>query len=385
VETRGNVNRMNFTRNASIWEMGFYADRFNVTTYNLSIRCSDSEGNLATPLNVTVTMRDTLDPFLVEDLTDRKTETGNTVKFEAIFGDNAGVKKAEVFYSQGDDSDSLEMVKEKRSYSVMMGVRSDTNEPITYYFTVTDLSDNVYESGSFMIDVRDKILPLIVPGNYPLEVGTGSLLEFHVNATDNILVSLLTGIVNLDGKRLANWTGNDLSLEVPTDRLGLLRITVKAIDGSGNEVIWISDNITVRDTIYPIISIKGNVEGDVEDIFYLDIEASDNIGVDRIRWSLNGINGTGDKVDMKFDKSGTYLLSVRVSDTSGNEVVKEVNLTVTSSEITVDGGGLPFPYYVIPIAMALLAVMLTAGVLILLRKKQPNHYNDPDLREKKEE
>ncbi|MEA5387277.1 PKD domain-containing protein [Haloarculaceae archaeon H-GB11] len=121
---------------------------------------------------------------------------------------------------------------------------------------------------------------------------------------------------------------------------GSVEPTVVAVD-DGGQTASATTTITVGDATAPAVTVDLPASVMVGQSFTASARNStDNVAIDSYRWTFgDGTNATGETVSHSYDSNGTYNVSVRVTDTSGNvgTATHEVTVrTVDTEQPTAD-------------------------------------------------
>lgn len=212
------------------------------------------------------------------------------------------------------------------TYSVLGSVDMSSLGTYTMSYTVSDKSFNV-ASASRVVMVLDRTAPT---------------LSFI--SADTTLLGVFERFKGLDLTLADNYySPESLQIEVTgkvdTSVTGTYLLTYQVIDGSGNSSALIKKWVTVVDTIFPQLRLKGpdTVEVDVHDI-YIDagIVMSDNYtsrtNLD-LQYSGSFVDSFG--TDGRADKLGVFELYYEVSDESGNSSIIKRWIEVVDREAPV--------------------------------------------------
>lgn len=176
-------------------------------------------------------------------------------------------------------------------------------------------------------------LPPEVEIGTPLEVDEGD--EFSVSAQSDSEDLLYTW--DLDGDDIVDYDPEDVGTQVFTsfaqDRIAPYPIRLRVDDGKGQVEEFQSD-VIVRNVAPEITFLTGDLSVLEDELFQFSASAFDP-GIEDILafdWDFNGDSlfddFTGSSGEYSFAQSGTYPISLRVSDGDGGEALGSFNVNV---------------------------------------------------------
>ncbi len=211
----------------------------------------------------------------------------------------------------------------------------------------TDLSSNVGTSAPVTVTVAPPpdTTPPVVSITAPADGSTVSgIVTISANATDNVAVAQVEFLV--DGVVLATDSVAPYSVTWDTDLVasGSHVLTARATDPSSNVGTSAPVTVTVGappDTTPPVVSITAPTNGStVSGVVTISANATDNVAVTQVEFLVNGVSLATDSAapysavwDTSLVADGTYVLTARASDPSGN--------VGTSAPISVSVVGVP--------------------------------------------
>ncbi len=159
---------------------------------------------------------------------------------------------------------------------------------------------------------------------------------------------------------------------------GLVGVTLDVRDLAGNNATAASA-VTVRDITPPLILIDGGTTTrkiSAGDSLSFDASGTtDNVGVHAISWDFgDGTNATGSAANHRFEKPGTYTLTVRAFDAAGNAASVTIRVDVEDSGL----------YAVVGIGILIAAVALGVAYLVWARLRS-RRVKEPTKESEKEE
>ena len=201
------------------------------------------------------------------------------------------------------------------------------------YIVTLNVSDNSgnWNTDTMKLTVYDTTLPIANAGNDSI-VDAGSGFTFDGSGSyDNVAIVNYTWTF-LDGEIIVLY-GMDPSYRF--DNLGIFEVTLTVTDGEGH---WSADKvrITVLDRTHPVAHAGLDQIVDEGDLIIFDGRGSiDNVGI--ANWTWTFIDGGpiflyGVRPEYRFDNWGIYVVTLNVSDASGNWAIS--SMTVTVNDIT---------------------------------------------------
>jgi hypothetical protein len=298
---------VNDTTNFIINEEGILTNATNLSLggYILNITINDSSGNFnSTWYNVTIS--DTISPVIISS-------PNTTLEFatQNLTADFNATDLDTITFGVNDTTNFI--INEE-------GILTNaTNLSIGTYILNITINDSSGNSNSswLNITVKDTIVPTInIPSNTTLEFWTENLTA-DFNATD--ANSLVYG-VNDSG---SNFTIDENGILTNATNLSIgiyiLNITINDSEGNSNSS-WL--NITVKDTIAPIINIPPNATLEISsENLTADFNATDSSNL------VYGVNDSGSNFTIDENgiltnatnlSIGTYILNITINDSSGN-------------------------------------------------------------------
>jgi hypothetical protein len=193
-------------------------------------------------------------------------------------------------------------------------------------------------------------------------------------STDNVGIASYTWTFTDGGP--VTLSGATATYTFATPGTYTITLTVRDADGNvGTDTLV----LTVRDRTNPAVSITAPVEGaSVPGSVLVSADATDNVGVVRVEFRLDGIS-VGNDTSAPFEvtvpsgrlSAGNHTFTVIAYDLAGNSAASTRNVTVPT---TPPGGGGPTPGGPVVLLFGGLALIVIAAVaisLILLRRRRP--------------
>ncbi|TLG72992.1 LapB repeat-containing protein [Culicoidibacter larvae] len=278
-----------------------------IGTYSATVNASDSSGNAATAVTLTINIIDTTEPVIVA-ASDISYEAGSTISEAQFLLDTNTVVT--------DNSGETIMATVDLS-----GV--DFNTVGTYNATIsaTDSSGNTALQ-TVTVSITDEGAPVIHIDTTSLsyEVGTAVsasqvMTDAGVTVTDNSSETIVP-VIDLSGVNFM--------------QVGDYTATVSAEDSSGNLAASRTITIAVVDTTAPVISandVSYQIASTVTDSQFIadaHVLVNDNSGVN--------VNPIIDLSAVDFNTAGTYQATITATDASGNQATYQVNVAIIDTE-----------------------------------------------------
>jgi PGF-pre-PGF domain-containing protein len=315
----------------------------NVGTFTYMIQATDKSGNEASD-EVSVAVTDDNAPVITHP-DDMKVGQNEKVSIEWTLTE----PDPATYQVYRDDV----RIKDPTSYistqEIPVPVNTSEIGNFTYMIQVTDKSGN-NASDKVLVIVKDKIPPVISsPENMEVEQDS-----YKVNITwaiteqnPGMYCVLRNGDVEVPS--IEYQCSDNITVPINTSCLGTYNYTISADDISNN-IVSDQVNVTIKDTIKPIISTTSFNEikiGLKENITWVINEKNP----DKYRVEENGIeivsptayqSGVDINVSKNSSKLGILQYKIYASDTSGNTASNQINITVTEEKTvrsTNRGGG----------------------------------------------
>ena len=306
-------------------------------------------------------------------------ELGQLVAFAATVADNVAVDVVSV---EVRDPAGAVLGNFTMAYNVGSG-QYEASQAVgavgTNDFTVwaNDTSDNwASASGTFeIVDTTDPSLTGAGGNPDPAEVGTAVTLS--VTATDlggiaTITVEIRDPVGAVVGTfAMANAGGGVWEYDHSPSDLGTYTFTVTATDGSGNTATA-GGSFVSQDTTDPVADAGTDEEVDAGTAVTLDgSDSTDNHGIVNWTWTFTEGGQTktlyGETATHTFATAGTYEVTMRVTDESGNWAEDVVQITVGGAPPDGGIGGMPAWVWA---AIVLIIVAILAAVLLMMRRRR---------------
>jgi hypothetical protein len=351
---------------------------------------TDVSGNWNSSEIETLALGDATPPVFVEDLTPANGTTGDPALFQVEVTDDIGVHNVTVEYWLSGFpyltvNDSMEA--DGDTYTFLLSVPDELVGTVAYRFHAMDTSGNNATSEVGGIAIEDNDPPEItVVMTLPTTVNTGESYEVTVNVFDNLAVWSATLVMSLDTgdgepiqisqylqpvHNVSTYSGTVLIL---TDHVGTLSHYIIVTDHYDNSVSTIEATSQVVDTIPPEMDFLIPLTAKVGQDLFIEVEASDNIGVTEVRWDGLPFEAEGMSANGSIDKPGEYEVTVTVRDAAGNEASESFKIFV-EDDVSATTVMLQVAIVLVLVVVALIVVKM------LLDKRRRESSGDPELEE----
>ncbi|WP_099221948.1 LapB repeat-containing protein [Listeria costaricensis] len=277
-----------------------------VGSYTVTLNAQDEAGNLAMPVEITVVVKDTVPPTVTMDSAITYNQNANRTESEFLTDIHAEASEPARFTTTFDSA-----------------VNFSVPGVYTVQVVAEDISGNQSPAQNVTVTILDTVGPVI----------TADPAIIYEKGTTKNEADFLTDIhaTTDDGSPITSDFGTAADLTKP----GTYEVTLNAKDTEGNEADPVIVEVTVKDTIAPVISAddaityeKGTEKTEAE--FLADISAKTD---------------DGSAITTNFDPNvlrqvGEYTVTLNAIDESGNYAEpKTVTITVedtTAPVISVD-------------------------------------------------
>ena len=246
-----------------------------------------------------------------------------TVSVSASASDNVGVTKVE-FYLNG----VLQVSDSAAPYNFSWNTAAVANGVYILSAKAYDAAGNVGQSANVSVTVFNDTTAPVVSISSPVNNSTAAgTVSVSASASDNVGVTkvefYLNGVLQVsDNAAPYNFNWNTAAVAN-----GVYTLSAKAYDAAGN--VGQSANVAVtvfNDTTAPVVSITSPVNNSTAaGAVSVTANASDNVGVTRVEFYLNGVlQTTVTSAPFNFTwntasvSNGSYSLSAKAYDAAGN-------------------------------------------------------------------
>ncbi|MGA1822625.1 MAG: Ig domain-containing protein, partial [Thermoplasmatota archaeon] len=309
---------------------------------------ADEAGNWVSSSTATAAISDNDAPRFLNDLSDQTAATGDIYNFSVSAADNIGISSVSVEYWFGSGNHMNTDMDGSGPYNKTIKIPGDSIESLHYIFHADDISGNDASSEHIEVVVADNDPPWLISDETPEEAGSGDAIEFRVQVADNIGISRVDLIwrQDIDGAEeeermtLSNgWYTAYRTFPMDWEGAYFYRFRIRDISAleneSGESVIHLVDDIPP--SVEPIDDISVPVGYNLT----VMVMATDNIGIDYYQWSGVPVSFDGNMMYGIIQSSGTYEVTVTVSDYNGNKRTITFNITVLPLDHDTDGDGIP--------------------------------------------
>jgi len=303
-------------------------------------------------------------------------EYGLSVLFAATVTDNIGIATVTVAVR---DSGGALVGNFTMAYNAGSGMYEYTGTVLrlgmnTFTVWATDTSGN-RGSSSGTFEIVDTTAPVLTGETaVPNPVEAGTPVQIRANATD------LAGIasVRVEIRDPSNAVVGNFSMTLvsgtyqysytPT-ALGNYAFTITAADASGNTDVA-TGTFASQDTMNPVADAGADANARVGLVVSLDGSGStDNHGIVNYTWTFmegpQTTTMTGVAPTHTFTAAGTYVITLRVTDESGNYAEDTVTITV---QVVAPAGGLAG--WVVSLILAIIVAVIVAALLLFFMRRK---------------
>jgi hypothetical protein len=352
-------------------------------TYNVRALSADSKYMTCSspywsdPLVVSITgagvATDTVKPTVSLTAPTATTFTSaQTVAISANASDNVGVTRVE-FY---DGTTLLEPADTTAPYSYNWVITSANNGAHSLTAKAYDAAGNVVTSAPVSVTVNigtsDTVKPTVsLTAPAATTFTSAQTVAINATASDNVGV---TRVEFYDGTTLlepADTTSPySYNWAITAANNGTHSLTAKAYDAAGNSAVstavLVTVNINNADTIKPTVSISSPTSGTVSGITTVFAVATDNVGVERVEFYIDGARKITDYTslysyswDTTTATNAAHTIYAMAYDAIGN-VATSATVTVTVNNV-VAGVGTPTIAITSPINNAIVQGTVSIG------------------------
>jgi subtilisin family serine protease len=309
-------------------------------SHNLQAKAYDAAGNVGSSTNVTVTVQnDTTAPTAQITAPVGGSTVAGTIPVNVSASDNVGVTKVELYL---DGALAASSTSAPASFS--WNTTASTNGAHALKAKAYDAAGNVGSSLTINVTVQNPVPDTTPPSAQIVSPLNGATISgvnsVNISASDNV------GVVKvewyLDGTLGASSTNSSpaFSWDTTTCTNGTHTSLAKAYDAAGNTGTSASVTVTVqnpvRDTTPPTVSVTAPVAGaTVSGMITVNINASDNVGVTKVEWYIDGsLAGSTTNTPASFSwkttgaSNGSHIVQAKAYDAAGNVGVSSL-VTVT--------------------------------------------------------
>ena len=200
-------------------------------------------------------------------------------------------------------------------------------DPGNYTINLTINDGNYTTSTSTQVVVNDITPPTPVITANQTVIAQGDTIEFDAtSSSDNVEIAYYEW--DLWGNGYV--TSTDAVVQQEYVMSEKLNVTLTVYDTSGNSA-QTTQEIEIQNTEPPLANAGGNKTVKVNNTFLLNGSKSvDNVAIDSYVWNVSGEIISGSEITYMFNQTGTYDVSLNVTDTSGNSAVDDIVITVES-------------------------------------------------------
>jgi len=292
-------------------------------THVLTAKAYDAAGNVGLSGKVTLNASDVTAPVVSIASPVANSTVGGSVAISANAGDNVAVTKVEFFVNG-----ALKATSTSAPYGFNWNTAALANRAYTLSAKAYDAAGNIGQAASVAVNVfNEKVAPTVSIVSPVVDSTVSGILAVSVNASDNVGVTKVVFLVN--GVTKATSTSAPYGFNWKTAALanGAYTLSAKAFDAAGNIGKAASVAVNVfNEKVAPTVSIASPVvDSTVKGMVAVSVNASDNVGVTKVVFLVNGVaKATSTSAPYGFNwqtaalANGAYILSVKAFDAAGN-------------------------------------------------------------------
>jgi len=306
-------------------------------SYNFAITAYNSTG-IESSYSSIVSIPESLPPTISISYPANNSTASGTVSITATASDNIGITKVE-YYVNG----ALQATDTTTPYVYAWNTSALATGAYVISTKAYDAAGNVGQSSNVNVTVvNDTIAPNVAvtaPVNNATVSGTTTLVA---NSSDNVGVSRVEFFRNGVLLTATNVAPYSYNWDTTTVTNGSYTLTAKAYDATGNmaqsAAVSVTVNNPVADTTAPTVSISAPANtATVSGTTSVTTTASDNVGVTKVEYYVNGVlQATDTTSPYSFSwnttavTNGSYILTAKAHDAAGN-IGQTANVTVAVS------------------------------------------------------
>ncbi len=302
----------------------------------------DEYGNIGNSTIFTLEVYDDTPPVFISDQSKSFATTGDNYTIELILKDNVGMDHVIIEYWYGSEK-STEIILNIEGEGLgteqicwnNITIPLNSLEHLLYRYNFRDKEGNWWTSGP------SAIVEIILKDNDPPEVNsymeylptTGDPFHFSINITDNIdgfyiVEAYLLWTYANDWDNFTNLTlsfdsaqkrWNSSSFNIQQNSLEMLNFSIRALDGSGNWMIFNHASFVLDNDRPEMISDQTASAGTTGDPITFSLTARDNIDVTSVDLSLSFVGGKSyNNIPMTKTGSDTWSITKNLDHTLGN-------------------------------------------------------------------
>lgn len=294
-------------------------------TYYFAVTAYNAAGT-ESPYSNIVSVSEAVSPTVSITAPASGSTISGTVSVTASATDNVGVTKVE-YYLNG----VLKTTDTATPYVYSLNTTSLATGTYTLMAKAYDAAGNVGQSSDVSVSVvNDTTAPTVSLTSPASNTTVNGTVAIKASASDNVGVSKVEFYANgslLTATNVAPYSYNWSTSAVAN---GAYTLTAKAYDNTGNVSqsgsVTVTVNNSVTDTIAPTVSITAPANNaTVSGTASVSTSASDNVGVTRVEFYVNGVlqaTDTASPYSFSWNTTvvtnGSYILTAKAYDAAGN-------------------------------------------------------------------
>ncbi|WP_455391894.1 PKD domain-containing protein, partial [[Eubacterium] cellulosolvens] len=302
-----------------------------------------------------ITIIDDDKPVFVSDLSDTSAYANETFDFSLDFDDNVEAFSAHVEFWFGTGQHKTKTLTKSGDYFIASIKIPNSLAKLHYKFYYNDTTPaNINQSAEVVVDVIDREDPFALSGSGDIQATTGENFEVFAKFKDNIGINL----VKLYYRNSTTWS-EELITSPDDGKYSITNVGLE-IDTTNDDIDWeyyfyaedeaqnsvsygSQDNpfdIIVTDNDKPVADAGEDTQetlvDDKVDVTFDGGGSTDNIGITFYKWTFEYDNDdqlmSGVKPTFPFKISGTYIVTLNVTDDAGNWDTDTVKVNIYSEQ-----------------------------------------------------
>ncbi|MFW6176210.1 MAG: PKD domain-containing protein [Thermoplasmatota archaeon] len=296
-----------------------------------SVQLSETSGVIELEVRLDAEIVDSNHPQIVDHSSDTA-ETGRMFDFSVDVSDNIEVAEVHIqYWTDVSEKVNKTLFMDGEYYERAVSIPDEATK-LKYKIAATDSSENCNVTGVITRDVDDVIVPTAVANeDMTVDMGTEVVLDAS-DSTDNV------------GIRNWTWTVNSNSMTSETvnytfENAGKYTVELVVEDEAGNTA-FTTFEVTVLDTEAPNADAGDIIQIKIGEQVVFDASASvDNVGISSYTWYVEDIVLTGETAQHNFAETGSFNVTLEVTDMAGNVDTDNVTVLVSDGDKpTADAG-----------------------------------------------
>jgi len=214
------------------------------------------------------------------------------------------------------------------------------------------VADDGEDGVDLKISIRVELIPPLNPviSSDKIVANLGQSIDFNSSQTPNGLGQISTYRWYLDGSGSAFSTNSLAEVECITPKQHDVELTVYSIDGRSAST---NTSVTCRDVVNPTASIASLLQKDSQSRFLLGVglagellsDSSDDHMISEFEWFVDGESmSTSNTLDLEWENIGEHVITLTVTDASGNSAsIEKIVLVIDNTVPVIEESTLSIP------------------------------------------